>query len=202
MLTRGATSRLRSLATNLPYDVLRQIFLLEAADRCHWPCFWDVTGSPELLPFSLVCKSWTLPAQHVLFMSISLGVITDLEQFATVAKARPDLAAKVQALKELFIDQHASSWFLNVARAMPSTVTNFTFFTLCPELDPEPFFESVHTAIPDLKDLQSLSLHVYSDGQWEGFDYSDWEATLYGAFTDRGIDFTIHEDDFPELEWD
>lgn len=100
MATQGA-SRLRSLATNLPYDILRQIFLAAADEpkRRYWPCFWDVTGIPELLPFSLVCNSWTLPAQHVLFVSISLGASTDLKQFATIAKARPDLAAKVQAVR-------------------------------------------------------------------------------------------------------
>lgn len=113
-----------------------------------------------------------------------------------------DVLPQFMQLKELFIEQHASSSFPNVACAMPSTVTDFTFFTLCPEVDPETFFESVHTAIPDLKYLQSLSLYVFSDGQWEGFDYFDWEVTLYGAFSDRGIAFTIHEDVFPELAWD
>ena len=86
------------LATKFPYDILRHIFLNAAPVSIRRFHYWSVTSVPDLISLALVCKSWTLPAQHVYFLSIDIKISAALEQFASVAASRPDLSAKLQAL--------------------------------------------------------------------------------------------------------
>lgn len=90
-----------SVAQLLPYDVLVRIFeqSARAPRQQDWGgllCAWQ--SNEDVCRLALVCSSWRLPAEHVLYRSCSLLSAKDAASFIETTKRRTDLAAKVQFL--------------------------------------------------------------------------------------------------------
>lgn len=89
------------LASRLPYDVLSRIFAESArvATQQNWGgMLFNWQSNEDTARLSLVCRNWTLPAQHVLYKSCSLLSRGSAIAFVKTLEERTDLAAKVQYL--------------------------------------------------------------------------------------------------------
>lgn len=90
-----------SVAQLLPYDVLVRIFeqSARAPRQQDWGgllCGWQ--SNEDVCRLAMVCGSWRLPAEHVLYRSCSLLSAKDAASFIETTKRRTDLAAMVQFL--------------------------------------------------------------------------------------------------------
>lgn len=66
---------------------------------------WRTTGGRELLALPLVCRSWALPAQKILFQSVEIVGSSSAVRFLRTAEARPDLVDATRALSIAPADQ-------------------------------------------------------------------------------------------------
>ncbi|ORY73437.1 hypothetical protein BCR35DRAFT_354122 [Leucosporidium creatinivorum] len=94
-----------ALASQLPFDVLYQIFLsvqalaLEArGEYCHGGQLVGWDSNEAVAPFALVCRGWEEAAIAVLYRSVSLRGGTAARSFTATVKARPALAEMVHWL--------------------------------------------------------------------------------------------------------